>query len=317
MSTFKKNIIDLQIQTTVSDGKHTPREVVEMAKTNGVEVISVTDHDTVDGVAEALRAGRELDVRVIPGIEISVEERGAHILGFGMDYQSQVLRDFTASFKEGRIVRIKKIMENLKVNEEFLVEWEDVLKEAGEATTITSPHLVYAVMKKVENKAKLERDGVVGKQDFYRRYLAPDGPNDQKREHFSASQAVQLMHDTGGIAVWSHPAIHFPGDYEGLEDFLKDLLSWGIDGVEVFSPSHTEDDVEFLEGLAKKYSFLRTAGSDFHEAGDHPSDSQTGLHSARGVGDYPTYGFSTEGIVEKLDEVLKKLGAGGRERMLD
>ncbi len=301
------NTIDLQIQTAASDGKHTPRECVQMAKEQELRVIAITDHDTVAGVEEALRAGAEFEVRVIPGIEISVEEEGAHILAYGFDYQSDELGRAVKRFVEERISRAKKIMENLKRNEGFLVEWQDILKEAGSASTITSPHIVYAVMKRPENREKLARDGVNVKQKFYERYLAEGGPNNVRREHFSAKQAIELIHKLGGVAIWSHPAIHFKKDCEGLENFLKELISWGIDGLEVFSPSHNEDDVEFLEGLKAKYNLLRTAGSDFHEAGDHPSDKETGLHSARSVGDYETYGFSTEDIVFKLDEAVEKV----------
>ena len=90
-----------------------------------------------------------------------------------------------------------------------------------------------------------------------------------------------------------------------MENFLKDLISWGIDGLEVFNPSHTEDDVEFIHSLAIKYGLLRTAGSDFHEKGVS-ARSRDGLHAARTVGDYETYGFSVEGIVEKLDDAIGK-----------
>lgn len=297
--------IDLQVQTTASDGKHTPLEVTEMAQKNGVEIIAITDHDTVAGIEEALAAGSSLGIKVIPGIEISVEENGAHILGYGIDHKSRQLKEFTDRFKRERVTRLKKITENLKRNEGFLVEWEDVLKEAGNAVALTSPHLVYAVMRRPENQEKLARDGVKSKQDFYAKYLVPGGPNDESREHFSAKQAIDLIHDLGGIAAWSHPAVHFRGDYDALEKFLIELISWKIDGVEVFSSAHTEDDVEFLEGLTQKYRLLITGGSDFHDAGKHEPNDQ-GLHSADTVGDFQTYGFSLEEAVSKLDAAMQK-----------
>lgn len=295
------NTFDLQIQSTASDGKHTPRDLVEMAKRGGVGIISITDHDTVAGVSEALELGNELKVRVIPGIEISVEEHGAHILGYGIDHTNKQLQEFAARFKEERSTRAKNILENLKKNEGFFIEWEDVLREVGNAAAITSPHLVYAVMKRQENQEKLSRDGVRSKQDFYERYLAEGGPNEVKREHFSARQAIELIHGLGGAAVWSHPAVHFERNYDGLEKFLTELTEWKIDGVEIFSPSHTEDDMEFLEGLAQKYHLLRTAGSDFHAAEPPSEPNERGLRSAVKIGDYETFGFSTDAIVPKLD----------------
>ncbi len=300
------NTFDLQIQSTASDGKHTPRDLVVMAKRDGVGIISITDHDTVAGISEALESGNELKVRVIPGIEISVEEHGAHILGYGIDHTRKQLQEFTARFKEERSARAKKILENLKKNESFFIEWEDVLREVGSAAAITSPHLVYAVMKRQENQEKLSRDGVASKQDFYKRYLAEGGPNDVKREHFSARQAIELIHAIGGAAVWSHPAVHFERNYDGLEKFLVELVERKIDGVEIFSPSHTEDDMEFLEGLARKYHLLRTAGSDFHATEPPSEPNERGLKSAVRVGDYETFGFSTEDIVPKLDENIAR-----------
>ncbi len=305
------NAFDLQIQTTASDGRHTPREVVQMAAEQNLRVIAITDHDTVDGVEEALAAGGEFGVRVIPGVEMSAEENDIHILGYGFDREDpQFLAEMEKS-KQSRLEGARQILDNLRKNEGLLADWEDVLTEAGGAAVITSPHVVYAVMKRPENKEKLERDEVRTKSDFYNKYLSRDGSNYVKRYHTPAEKVIGLIHVAGGIAVWSHPMLNFPHNYEGAEGFLGKLIEWGMDGMEVFSPSHTEDDVEFLLGLVAKHSLLKTAGSDFHEKGQEKKASPTQrgvqmLHSASFVGDYPTYGFSTEGIIEKLDEAIQK-----------
>lgn len=295
------NIIDLQIQTTASDGKHTPRECVRMAKARGLQVIAITDHDTVGGVEEALRAGEEFVIRVIPGIEMSVEEHDAHILGYGADVTNRTLLVELDKFRKGRIEGAKEMVENLR-REGFAVEWEDVLRQAT-GGVVARPHIARAILARPENKGKLE--GVSNFHDFIGKFLSNESPNFVRRIHTSAKDATALIHDAGGVAIWSHPAIHFQNDYEGLEDFLKELIGWGIDGIEIFNPSHTADDSEFLGGLVKKYKLLRTAGSDFHEAGEHKTDPKTGLHSARFIGDYETHGFSTEDIVAKLDEALE------------
>src|SRR3989344_2454059 len=232
------NLFDLQIQTPASDGRHSSREIVKMAYDLGVKTIAITDHDTIAGVEEALLVGGEYGIRVIPGVEMSVEENNSHILGFGVDFRNEKFLAVLDTLRQGRIESLKKLVENLKINEGFIIEWEDVLKEAGGATTIASPHVVYAVLNRSENKEKLERDGV--KQKF-----------------------------------------------------------------EFFNPSHTEDDVEFLESLVHKYNLLRTGGSDFHDAGTHVR-SERGLHSADMLGDYDTYGFSTDDIIVKLDEAIMK-----------
>ena len=300
--------IDLQVQTTASDGRHTPREATKMAQEHGVEVIAITDHDTVGGVEEALIAGSEYGVRVISGVEMSVEDQDSHVLGLGIDHKNEKLCAELEKFKNDRAENLKKTVENLRRNEGFVVEWEDVLRQTKDsATAITSPHVVYAVMARPENKEKLDRDQVKSKQDFYERYLKPEGPNLSRRKHISTKDAIELLHQAGGLAIWSHPILHFRGKYDDLENFLKELISWGIDGLEVFSSAHTEDDVEFLEGLSQKYHLLATAGSDFHEAGKH-APNEHGLHSADTVGDFKIYGFSIEGIMPALEAALAKKG---------
>ena len=299
------NKFDLQIQTVASDGKHSSHEIVKMAKNLGIHTIAITDHDTIAGVEEALLAGGEYEIRVISGVEMSVEEHNSHILGLGVDFRDERFLSVLENLRRGRIESLKKLVENLKVNAGFVVEWEDVLKEAGGATTIASPHVVYAVLNRAENRAKLARDGVSQKFEFYNKYLADNGPNHVKRSHMSAREAIATIQDTGGTAVWSHPALNFHGNYEELEKFLKDLMAWNLNGIEVFNPSHTEDDVEFLESLAHKYNLLKTGGSDFHDAGTH-TRNEKGLHSADTLGDYETYGFATGDIIEKLDEAIAK-----------
>ncbi len=297
------NTFDFQIQTTASDGKHTPRECVQMAKEQGVQVMAITDHDTVGGVREALRAGEEFEVHVIPGIEMSVEEHDSHILGYGIDIANETMLGELAKFRAGRIVGAKKMVENLQ-REGFVVVWEDVLREAT-GGVIARPHIARAILSRPENKEKLGPISTV--HDFIEKFISNENPNYVRRTHISAKDAIALLHGAGGIAIWSHPAIHFRNNYEGLEDFLKELLGWGIDGVEIFNPSHSEDDSEFLESLGKRYKLLRTAGSDFHEKAEHSPDRTTGLHSANTVGDYETHGFSTEDIVTKLDEAIEKV----------
>lgn len=294
--------IDLQIQSTASDGKHTPREIVGMARDLHLAAIALTDHDTVAGVSEAFAAGGECGVRVISGIEISVEEHGAHILGYGIDHRNEALLGRLAQCADERIAGAKKILENLRAAG-FVADWDDVMREATGAV-VARPHIARAVLARAENRAML--GGIATSHDFIERYLTDGSPYYVRRSHISAKDAITLIHTAGGIAVWSHPAIHFRENAEELETFLKQLKEWSIDGIEVFNPSHTEDDVELLQGLAAKYGLLRTAGSDFHEQGDHAADPVSGLHSARTLGDFETYGFPLDDILPHLDEAMAR-----------
>ena len=298
------NTIDLQIQSKASDGVHPPRELIRMAKERSIETVSLTDHDTVAGVSEALQAGEEFGVRVIPGIEISVEDKGVHILGYGIDYQSSILNERLLTVaKNSRFEAAQKIVENLK-KAGFRVEWEDVLREVT-GSVVARPHIAQAVLKRPENKEKL--GGIETVHDFIEAHLTDESPNYVPRAHISAGDAIALIHEIGGATVWSHPAVQFNGDYEGLEQFLEKLRRAGLDGIEVFNPSHTEDDMEFLQTLTAKYELLTTAGSDYHGFDTRvPSQSEAQMHSAQFIGDYQTYGFSTERIVTFLDEAIRR-----------
>lgn len=321
------NTIDLQVHSNFSDGKYTPREVVAMAKEKGVRVISLTDHDTVVGLPEALAAGKEFGVKVIPGIEISAEEHGIHILGYGVDYKNAELLLAFEEAKQSRLAGARKMVENLKKSG-FVVEWEDVLQEAAGAALVVRPHIARAVLNRPENKEKLK--GISSSGDFIETHLSDASPNYVKRAHIGAEAAIKLINRVGGVAVWSHPLLpdfhpvrsQMPqasavpplaeqtsnGVKEGeerpeeLEKFLQQLIGWGIEGLEVFSSSNAEDDVEFLVGLAAKYKLLPTAGSDFHES---IVDSFQSRHAAS-VGGYNTYGFSTGDIVFNLEEAIAR-----------
>lgn len=299
------NFFDLQITSSVSDGRHPPQELIKFAENAGVFTVSLTDHDTVDGVFEAIHAGEALGVRVISGIEMSVAEESVyHLLGYGVDHTLPFFTEKLGDILQKRIEGVKTMMNRLKDNEGFVVTWEDVVNEIPGSKSITSLHVVRAIMRRPENKEKLMD---VTKQEFYQRYLSRSGPNYVHKEHITVKDAVGLIHDAGGVAVWSHPILQFripERKYAKLEETLQELLKIGIDGIEVFSSAHSEDDVEFLYELSQKYNLLRTGGSDFHDAGEHIRDPETGLHSADTIGDFETYGFDTSDIILRLDEAI-------------
>ena len=295
------NIIDLQIQTTASDGKHSPAEIISMAHERHLIVVAITDHDTVGGVQEALNAAARANVRVIPGIEMSAEEHGLHILGYGIDHTDTGLLKKLEEFKQGRIEGAKQMVKNLKLAG-FIVDWHDVEREAT-GSVFARPHIARAILKRHENKQKL--GSISNVHDFIEMFLSNESPHYVHRSHISVKDAIALIRGIGGVAVWSHPAIHFRQDYEGLEKWLGEMIGWGIQGLEVYNPSQSEDDAEFLQGLCTAHRLIRTAGSDFHEKGDHAADLLTGLHSARFVGDFETYGFAIDDIMPKLDEAMR------------
>src|SRR3989344_4311680 len=296
------NPFDLQIQTTASDGAHTPSECVAMAKENGVTATAITDHDTVAGVAEAVAAGIELGVRVIPGIEISIQEHGMHLLGLGIDVQHPSLLDAMRQAAENRLAATKQMTENFRQGG-FAVEWEDVLREARASAVITRPHIVSAIMKRPENREKLE--GIRTKQEFFERYFTDESPYYVPASTLTPTAAIEIVHGAGGVAVCSHPPIpDFAGNCPALGEFLVELISHGLDGIELFSPSHAEADVACLEALAARHGLLTTGGSDFHER--HDRTHEPWPRSASTIGDFPTYGRPLAGMLEALDRAIER-----------
>ena len=290
---------DLQIQTTASDGKHTPTECVRMAKENGCRTIAITDHDTVTGVAEAMREGEKLGVKIIPGIEITAEDHHMHILGFGIDIYQESLLKLLDTFVVARRERAKEMVERLRADG-FSVTWDDVLAESHGAV-VGRPHIVDAILKRPENKQRL--GGVSTKNDFFKQFFTDTSKYYVHHANISAEDTIRLIHDAGGVAIWSHPPIpQFSGKCREMEIFLRDLIGWGVDGVEALGPSLTADDAACLDRLANEYHLLRTAGSDFHEVSS-PSD-KLWPRSAATIGEYPIYGYSTEGIVEALERAI-------------
>lgn len=294
--------IDLQVQTTASDGKHSPAECVRMAKQNGVHVMAITDHDTVAGVAEATAAGQALGVRIIAGVEISIAEPSMHLLGLGIDPAHIPLCTALNQAAENRVAAAKQMVEKFRQGG-FAVDWVDVAAEAGSAAVVARPHIVGAIMKRPENAAKLE--GITTKHEFFQKYFGDDSPYYVRASSLAPADAIVLIHGAGGIAVWSHPPIPgLVGQCAALEERLSMLRGFGLDGLELFGPFLTEADFHCLEGLVDRYHLLATAGSDFHEA--LPLTEALWPRSATTIGDYPTYGRSLAGIIPALDAVLAR-----------
>lgn len=308
-------MIDYQIQTTASDGKFSPRECVKMAHENGLISIAITDHDTVGGIPEALEAGKEFGIEVIPGIEITCQHQqwGIHILGFGIDISNLKLANQLVEMKSGREKRAEIAIEKLQAYG-FSINFESILERAN-GSVITRPHIAEEIMDRPENQAKLRNESIISRQDLFDAYLADEAPNSVFSSHsrLTPKEAAELIHNAGGAAIWSHPFIPICKTvvekaelYPLIEKILGDFLDSGVDGLEVFS-GFNEDGTEFLYGLAEKYGVLKTAGSDFHDTYVDPRKLEEGSSFIGGVA---SYGYSLDGIREALLAAIEKQRAG-------
>jgi len=240
---------DLHVHTKASDGAYAPRELVMMARERGIEVLAVTDHDTVTGLPEAAQAAREMAVQLIPGIEIStVHERyEIHILGYQLDPQNKELLATLETIASARSNRARKIV--AKLNElGHPVTLDEVLAKAG-SEIVGRPHIALAM---------IDHGIIRSIEEGFDRYLSPGGLAYVPRFRITPQQAIELIHKAGGYAVLAHPGLGFP------VSLLPDLLAAGLDGVEVYHPDNSPAIRDYYLRRAHEYGLLITGGSDFH-----------------------------------------------------
>ncbi len=243
--------VELHCHTTASDGAYTPSELVRVARMKGVGVLAVTDHDTIDGHAEAIAAGAVNGVHVIPGIEISsLSPAGeVHILGYGLEPSDAETRDRIARLRTSRESRARRILAKLD-DLGKPVAFERVKRLAGDAM-IGRPYIAAAMV---------ESGHVLTKQQAFDEYLAEGQPAFAPNDALTPAEAVELIHRAGGAAVVAHPGL-YKGD---TTEMLIELIRHGLDGVEVFYPLHTPQQIECYVAFAARHKLLATGGSDFH-----------------------------------------------------
>jgi hypothetical protein len=246
--------IDLHIHSTTSDGTMSPAELVRYAHKKGLSAIAITDHDTIDGIREAVAAGDVLGIEVIPGIELSVKYcgRNVHLLGYLFDCQNSELCIALSQLQVGRIERNKKIISNLN-RLGFTFEFSELKKSAGSGQN-GRPHIArLMVEKKIVNTM----------DEAFEKYLGQDGLAYASRFAYGAEEAISLIKNAGGITVLAHP-FQFEKSFENFPHVLHQLRDMGLDGIEVYYPNHSRKFRKHLMSLAEKLSLLMTGGSDYH-----------------------------------------------------
>ena len=249
-------LIDLHVHSTASDGSLTPTEVVNRAAGLGLTAMALTDHDTVSGIDEALKAAKDLDMEVIPGIEVSCiyKEKEIHILGLYIDHTNPELLSF---LKEASRKRYDRNMEMLAAfnKDGFEITVED-LHCVNPKTVITRAHFARALLKR----------GYVSSVDqAFRKYLNPDRPYYRSRELITPEEVLNALQTAGGFPVLAHP-LQYKLGWAGTEELVSMLKEHGLCGLECFHSSNNQDESGKLRKLAKKYSLAPTGGSDFHGA---------------------------------------------------
>jgi predicted metal-dependent phosphoesterase TrpH len=269
--------IDLHVHTTFSDGTLTPREVIQLAQHVGLSAIAITDHDTVRGNREAIEEGGRFGIEVVPGVEVSVDSHTGtmHVLGYYIDFACDPLVETLQRIENARHKRNKEILEKLS-RLGMPLDYEAIKAMAREGP-VGRPHIAQALVKKGH---------VANLREAFDKYLKKGAPAYAERLRFSEVDAIQIIREAGGLAVLAHPKSLCCDDSACLSAIVARLVSLGLQGLEVYYPSHSPEMQRTYESLAKRYGLLVTGGTDFHGA-IYP-DLQLGF----GYGDlYVPYSF--------------------------
>jgi predicted metal-dependent phosphoesterase TrpH len=239
---------DLHTHTSFSDGNSDPKELLRKASNQGIEVISITDHDSVNAYEIAKGSSDKFGIEVIPGVEISsdIRDTEVHILGYFIDPQNKELEHYLHFFREERYKRAIRIVEKLNVLG-LKITMDDVLKQANNSA-IGRPHIAQALLINEQVKSYFEA--------FYK-YLGNHAPAYERKVHLSPQSAFKIISDAGGLSFIAHPG-NMP------EILIKELIDAGVDGIEVVHPSHTPERVKFYRGIVNEYFLLESGGSDYH-----------------------------------------------------
>lgn len=246
---------DLHLHTTASDGRLEPAEVVQLAAKIGLDIIAITDHDTVDGVAPALAAAEVYPwLTVIPGVEINTDvPRGeVHILGYFIDYTDKGLGMTLKKLRESRVKRAQEMIAKLK-KLGMDIEWRRV-QEVAQGGSVCRPHIAQALF---------EKGYVSSEKEAFDKYIGNSGPAYVERYKLLPTEAVKLVIHAQGLPVLAHPA-----DIGNLSELVSSLKASGLVGIEVYYKDYGPEIINELLKVARKYNLVATGGTDYHGFGN-------------------------------------------------
>lgn len=256
------DFVDLHVHSNASDGTFSPSQVVELAKNAGLDAFALTDHDTTAGVPEALEKGRDLNIEVIPGIEVSSSFDGTeiHILGLFVNSDDPVLAAMLEKMRISRDRRNEKMLENLAADGISFTKEE--LCGDNPDTIITRAHIAHALVAK----------GICsGMDQAFKKYLQYGGRYCPQKEHLSPEEVVKTLISNGAFVALAHPFQYKFGD-KTTEELIAHMADLGMKGLEVYHSSNNKLESMKLQEMAVRHHLLPTGGSDFH-GGNKPDIS--------------------------------------------
>ena len=270
--------VDLHLHTKASDGALAPDELVELASNLSLSTISVTDHDSVEGIDQAISAGKRRGVEVIPGVEMSSDLGGKdiHILGYLIDHHDPKLTQILKSLRESRHDRALKMVDRLR-EMGLEIYLKDVVEMADKGA-LGRAHIA---------KVLLKKGYIHDIQEAFDRYIGRNAPGYVGKEAYSAAEIIEIIRKVSGVAVLAHPGI------SGVDDNIPEFVRAGLQGLEAYHSEHTPEQTKFYLGMAEELGIIVTGGSDCH-----------GLGSSRGLIIGSVY------VPDKCVDDLKRLKSG-------
>jgi 3',5'-nucleoside bisphosphate phosphatase len=258
-------MIDLHVHTNFSDGTLSPEKVVLRAKYRGLTAIAITDHDTLAGVAEAISAGKDAGIEVVPGVEISgLADRGnLHILGYFVDPEDKALGDTLEFLRNGRKERIPKMLRKLAAHD-MPITLEEINREALGGVP-GRPHVANVM---------IYRGYVRSIPEAFEKYLRKGAPAYEDKVKLPPDKAIAAIRNAGGIPVLAHPFSLEEGNGDKLRTRVEILKNLGLMGIEAYYPSHTKEQTRIYLEIAEKLDLCVTGGTDFH--GSNKPDTELG-----------------------------------------
>jgi len=251
---------DLQSHSLYSDGALEPRDVVVAAGDAGVELLALSDHDTVDGVQSAADAAAELGLRLVPAVDRSQQD--LHVLGYLIDHHDPALRELLRGWREDREHRAEGMADALR-GLGYELDESELTRRKAQGKPIGRPHLADAVVGHAANAERLRAEGLDERSAFLEAYLIDGAPAFRPRTRPTVGESIAAIHAAGGVAVWAHPFwdVDDPGEVLSTIDRFRE---WGLDGVECFYPTHTREQTVLIADRCVELGLLSTGSSDFH-----------------------------------------------------
>ncbi len=278
---------DFHVHTNYSDGVFSPEKIVDTALDAGLEAIALTDHDNILSYNVAQNylksIGKENQLEIIQGVEVNTLYKNyeVHILGYFIDPENDDFQELIKTQQEARVKQTIEIIDLLDKKEGIKINFDSILAQVAEGGSIGRPHIA---------KAITSAGGTTSVIDAYNKYINDNSPVYVQRKTVSPQDAVEIIYDAGGIPVIAHPH-----DIDIAETLIKDLMTYGLRGIEAYHRKHSPAVVEYFSSMAEKLGLIVTGGSDFHAPSMVNGQIILGKH------------FIPEWIYDKLIQEKKRL----------